>query len=124
MLKGIALVLAVLAILFVLQNRAAISGWIAGTADLPADTRTASWHRLRRRLAETWHVFAIVYILGILAIAYHLGNGAHTALMSWGAVTTRRALKQWELLAWVLFIALLALGWGAVYALYRAGAAT
>jgi succinate dehydrogenase / fumarate reductase cytochrome b subunit len=65
----------------------------------------------------------IVYILGILAIAYHLGNGAHTALMSWGLVTTHRALKQWELLAWVLFIALLALGWGAIYALYRAGAA-
>jgi small conductance mechanosensitive channel len=43
MLKGIALVLAVLAIVFVLQNRATISGWIAGPADLPADSRTANW---------------------------------------------------------------------------------
>lgn len=68
MLKGIALVLAVLAIAFVLQNRATISGWIAGTADLPADSGRASWRRLRRRLAETWHVFAIVYVLGIFFV--------------------------------------------------------
>jgi succinate dehydrogenase / fumarate reductase cytochrome b subunit len=66
----------------------------------------------------------MVYILGVLAIAYHLGNGAQQALMTWGAVTSRRALRQWELLAWVLFVLILALGWGAVYALYRAGAAT
>ena len=68
MLKGVALVLAVLAIVFVLQNRATISGWIAGPADLPADSRTASWRRLRRRLAETWHVLAIVYVLGIFFV--------------------------------------------------------
>ncbi len=68
MLKGIALVLAVLAIVFVLQNRATISGWVAGPADLPADSRTANWRRLRRRLAETWHVFAIVYVLGIFFV--------------------------------------------------------
>jgi small conductance mechanosensitive channel len=68
MLKGIALVLAVLAIVFVLQNRATISGWIGGPADLPADARTANWRRLRRRLAETWHVFAIVYVLGIFFV--------------------------------------------------------
>jgi moderate conductance mechanosensitive channel len=61
-------VLAVLAIVFVLQNRATISGWIAGPADLPADSRTASWRRLRRRLAETWHVLAIVYVLGIFFV--------------------------------------------------------
>jgi succinate dehydrogenase / fumarate reductase cytochrome b subunit len=63
-----------------------------------------------------------VYILGVLAIAYHLGNGVQQALMSWGAVSSKRALRQWEVLAWVLFVLLLALGWGAVYALYRAGA--
>jgi small-conductance mechanosensitive channel len=68
MLKGIALVLAVLAIAFVLQNRAPISGWIGGPADLPADARTANWRRLRRRLAETWHVFTIVYVLGIFFV--------------------------------------------------------
>jgi small conductance mechanosensitive channel len=68
MLKGIALVLAVLVIVFVLQNRAPISGWIAGTTDVPADARTANWRRLRRRLAETWHVFAIVYVLGIFFV--------------------------------------------------------
>jgi succinate dehydrogenase / fumarate reductase cytochrome b subunit len=65
----------------------------------------------------------VVYVLGVLAVAYHLGNGVHTALMTWGIARTRRAMRQWELAAWVVFIALLALGWGAVYGLYRAGAA-
>ena len=65
----------------------------------------------------------IVYILGVLAIAYHLGNGVQTALMTWGVVTSKRSLRQAELVAWVIFLLMLALGWAAVYALYRAGAA-
>jgi succinate dehydrogenase / fumarate reductase cytochrome b subunit len=66
----------------------------------------------------------LVYVLGVLAVAYHLGNGVHAAMMSWGVVSSRRALLQWQLLAWVLFILLLAFGWAAVFALYRAGAST
>ena len=66
----------------------------------------------------------IVYILGVLAIAYHLANGLNQALMTWGAVTTRRSLKMWQALAWAILIVTLVMGWGAVYALYRAGAET
>ena len=31
----------------------------------------------------------VVYILGVLAIAYHLGNGVHQALMTWGVESAR-----------------------------------
>jgi small conductance mechanosensitive channel len=76
MLKGIALVLAVLAIVFILQNRGAVSGWIAGPSELPAAVPPAGWRRLRRRISETWHILAIIYILGIfLVYALHVAGG-------------------------------------------------
>jgi small conductance mechanosensitive channel len=63
MLNAVGLVLGLLTIVFVLQNRAQIAGWIAGT---PA---TASgWGRVRRSLAEIWPVLAIIYISGIYLI--------------------------------------------------------
>lgn len=64
----------------------------------------------------------IVYLLGVLAIAYHLANGLQTALMTWGVVDSKVALRKWELFAWGIFLLMLAMGWGAVFALYRAGA--
>lgn len=63
-----------------------------------------------------------VYVLGILGIAYHLANGLHTFLMSWGIVASRAALRKSAFLVYLLFAVLLGLGWGAVYALYQAGA--
>jgi succinate dehydrogenase / fumarate reductase cytochrome b subunit len=62
-----------------------------------------------------------VYILGILGVAYHLANGLHTFTMGWGIVSTRRALRRLELVALLFFLVLLAMGWGAVYALWDAG---
>lgn len=64
----------------------------------------------------------VVYLLGVLAIAYHLANGLQTAMMTWGAVVTKASLRKWEVFAWGIFLLTLAMGWGAVYALYRAGA--
>jgi succinate dehydrogenase / fumarate reductase cytochrome b subunit len=64
----------------------------------------------------------VVYILGVLGIAYHLANGIHTAMMTWGAAVTKASLRKWELLAWGIFALMLAMGWGAIYALFRAGA--
>ena len=63
MLNAVGLVLALLTIIFVLQNRAQIAKWIAGTPG------TASgWGRIRRSLAEIWPVLAILYISGIYLI--------------------------------------------------------
>ena len=64
----------------------------------------------------------IVYILGVLAIAYHLANGLQTALMTWGVAVTKASIRKWELVAWAVFLLMLAMGWGAIYALYVAGA--
>jgi small-conductance mechanosensitive channel len=63
MLKAAGLVLAVLAVIFLLQNRAPIAGWIAGE---PAGI--SGWGRVRRSLGEIWHLLAIVYIVGIYLI--------------------------------------------------------
>ena len=63
-----------------------------------------------------------VYLLGTLGVAYHLANGAQTFCMSWGIVSTRAALRRLEWLAILFFVVLLAMSWGAVYALWTAGA--
>jgi succinate dehydrogenase / fumarate reductase cytochrome b subunit len=63
----------------------------------------------------------VVYVLGTLGVAYHLANGLHAAAMSWGLVATRRALGKLEWVVAIVFVALLAGGWGAIYALWAAG---
>ena len=65
----------------------------------------------------------VVYVLGVLATAYHLANGAQTFCMSWGIVSTQRGLRRLEGWAIALLLLLLLMGWGAVYALWAAGAA-
>jgi small conductance mechanosensitive channel len=71
MLKTVALVLSVLAVIFLLQNRATVAGWIAGQ---PA--AASGWGRVRHTLAEIWHLFAILYIIGIYLIyALHMAGG-------------------------------------------------
>jgi succinate dehydrogenase / fumarate reductase cytochrome b subunit len=63
----------------------------------------------------------IVYVLGVLAIAFHLANGVQTFCMGWGVVASRRALERLEIVVLVFFAALLAMGWGSIWALYQAG---
>jgi small-conductance mechanosensitive channel len=71
MLKTVGLVLVVLAVIFLLQNRMLIAAWIAGEA-APA----TGWSRLRRSLGEIWHLLAILYIAGIYLIyALHIAGG-------------------------------------------------
>jgi len=73
-LKLVDLVLAILAIVFVLQNRVAVRGFIAGR---PAAGAGDGWRRLRARLAETWHILAVAYIVGLyLAYALHIEGGS------------------------------------------------
>jgi moderate conductance mechanosensitive channel len=63
--KGVGLVLAGLAIVFVLQNRAAVARWIAGDGGTGSGS---SWARLRRHLGDTWHILATVYIIAVLIV--------------------------------------------------------
>lgn len=74
---------------------------------------------------EMFHHFPTlaVYVLGVLGVSYHLANGLHSFAMGWGIVTSRRALKKLDVFAIVALIVMLAMGWGAIYALWNAGSA-
>jgi succinate dehydrogenase / fumarate reductase, cytochrome b subunit len=63
----------------------------------------------------------VVYLLGILGVAYHLANGISGFSWTFGLVSGRRALKRLDAIGLGVFLVLLAMGWGAVYALWRAG---
>ncbi len=64
----------------------------------------------------------VVYVLGTLAVSYHLANGFQTFCMGWGVVSTQRGLRRLEGAALTLLALLLLMSWGAIYALYVAGA--
>ena len=64
-----------------------------------------------------------VYLLGTLGVAYHLANGLHSFTMGWGILVSRRSLKRLDGGVIVLFLMLLGMSWGAIYALWAAGAA-
>jgi succinate dehydrogenase / fumarate reductase, cytochrome b subunit len=64
----------------------------------------------------------VIYLLGTLGVCYHLANGAQTFCMGWGVVSSKRALRRMEWLAIALFVILLAMSWGAIYALWAGGA--
>jgi len=64
----------------------------------------------------------VIYLLGTLGVAFHLANGAQTFCMGWGVVSSGRALRRLEVGTIVLFVVMLAMSWGAVYALWAAGA--
>jgi len=63
----------------------------------------------------------VVYVLGTLGVAYHLGNGLATFAMSWGVVSSKRGLRHANVIAWISFLTLLAMSWAVIYALYRSG---
>jgi succinate dehydrogenase / fumarate reductase cytochrome b subunit len=64
----------------------------------------------------------VVYLLGTLGVAYHLGNGVQTFCMGWGIVSSKGALKRLEWVAIGTFLVLLLMAWGSIYALWQAGA--
>jgi succinate dehydrogenase / fumarate reductase, cytochrome b subunit len=75
-------------------------------------------------IAQTMHVHTptlVVYVLGTLAVAYHLASGAQNFCMGWGVVSSKEGLRRVEWLAIVFFVLLLGMSWGAIYALWAAG---
>lgn len=66
----------------------------------------------------------LVYVLGVLGIAYHLANGLWSFLsMGWGVTVSKAGIAWMERTALLLFFVLLAIGWAAIYGLYSGGAA-
>jgi small conductance mechanosensitive channel len=62
-LKLLGLVLAALVIAFILQNRRRVAAWLSGEARAEGQVAT-----LRRRLADLWHLLAIVYVLAAYGV--------------------------------------------------------
>jgi succinate dehydrogenase / fumarate reductase, cytochrome b subunit len=65
----------------------------------------------------------VVYILGTLGVSYHLANGVQTFGMKTGLSWPRSVRDPRERPYLLLFLVLLAMSWGAIYALWRAGGA-
>ena len=69
LLRGTLLVLGILSVVFVLQNRTAVAEVLRGkpsAAGAPgAAAESHGWRLFRQRLADTWHILAIVYMAGI-----------------------------------------------------------
>jgi succinate dehydrogenase / fumarate reductase cytochrome b subunit len=59
-------------------------------------------------------VTAVTYLFGILAVAYHLGNGAATFCISWGISTGKRGIELAEYLGLGFGLFLLILGYASV----------
>jgi succinate dehydrogenase / fumarate reductase cytochrome b subunit len=69
-----------------------------------------------------WHLPTIgVYTLGVLGTAYHLANGLQGFAMGWGLLASERSMRRFEPWSIVIFLVLLGMGWGALFALYKAG---
>ncbi|HUZ71406.1 MAG TPA: mechanosensitive ion channel domain-containing protein [Stellaceae bacterium] len=63
LLRGTILMLAILGVVFVLQNRKTVAEWLRGN-----DHGPDGWRIIRHRLADTWHVLAIVYVAGTFGV--------------------------------------------------------
>jgi moderate conductance mechanosensitive channel len=76
LLKAAGLVLALLAILFVLQTRRAGARRLVGERTDGSGGGGSGWGRLRHSFGEVWHLLAILYILGLYSIyALHFAGG-------------------------------------------------
>ncbi|HYO58581.1 succinate dehydrogenase [Archangium sp.] len=69
-----------------------------------------------------WHApTIIVYTLGVLGTAYHLANGLQGFAMGWGLLASERSMRRFEPWSIVIFLVLLGMGWGVLFAMYKAG---
>ncbi len=67
------------------------------------------------------HITLVVYLLGTLGTAYHLSNGIQGFAMGWGILASERSMRRFEPWSIVIFLVLLAMSWGVIFALYNAG---
>jgi len=94
------------------------AGWLQSPAN---PSGQVTWNYFAEHM---WHnpFTAITYVLGILATAYHLGNGFSTFLISWGITTGDKAIKKANILALLFGLLILVLGYAAVAGFFIHGA--
>lgn len=61
-LRAVGLVVVGMIVIFVLQNRSAVTQW------LKARGENGAWNRLRNRFADIWHFLAIIYVLAVYCV--------------------------------------------------------
>ena len=61
-LRAVGLVVVGMLVIFVLQNRSAVTQW------LKARGENGAWNRLRNRFADGWHFLAIVYVVAVYCV--------------------------------------------------------
>jgi len=61
-LRAIGLLVVAMLVILILQNRAAVTGWLKGTAE------GSPWSSVRQRTAEVWHFLAIGYVFAIYGV--------------------------------------------------------
>ena len=85
-------------------------GWLQSSAN---PSGQVTWNYFAEHM---WHnpMTAPVYLLGILAAAYHLANGFSTFCISWGITTGEKAIKKASILALVFGLLILGMGYAAV----------
>jgi small conductance mechanosensitive channel len=78
-LRGTVMVLAILAVIFILQNRRAVAEWLRGNASAAKVSKRGEerrWGLLRNQMAEIWHILAIIYVVGTFGIyVLHIEGG-------------------------------------------------
>jgi succinate dehydrogenase / fumarate reductase cytochrome b subunit len=65
----------------------------------------------------------VVYLVGTLGTTFHLANGVQNFCMAWGIFASERSMRRFEPFVILIFLVLLAMAWGAIFALYQAGEA-
>jgi succinate dehydrogenase / fumarate reductase cytochrome b subunit len=63
----------------------------------------------------------LVYLLGTLAVCYHLANGIFGFSWTRGIAAGRRSFSRMNALATIAFVLLMVVSWAAIYALWSAG---
>jgi len=75
LLRIVVLVLGVLAVVFILQNRKPVADWLRGDPE-EDNAKSRGWKLFRYRLAEVWHILALVYVLGTFGVfTLHIEGG-------------------------------------------------
>ena len=75
LLRIVVLVLGILAVIFVLQNRTIVATWLRGSSEVSIGGGRG-WRLLRQRLAAVWHILAIIVIAGTFGVSVlHIEGG-------------------------------------------------
>ena len=66
LLKLLGLVVAIMVVVFVLQNRVAVGDWIREEEDAGDNNR--SFNNIRERFADVWHIMAVLYVIAVFFV--------------------------------------------------------